>query len=190
MVRKIRAKLVLQLRAEGLSGRASAASQSLSRNRVADALTAADVAGVTWDDVAELSDGEVYSRLFPGRGEHASVFAEPEWARVRREMARVGVKMKLLHGEYLDRCSQAGSAAMGYNRFCKSYQQHVLVTGLASRVGHKAGQSVEVDWSGPTMQLTDPATGAATRATCSWPVCRSAATRSSSRPWICARTPG
>ena len=48
---------------------------------------------------------------------------------------------------------------MGYDRFCKTYQRHVLVTGAASRVGHKAGQSVEVDWSGPTMQLTDPVTG-------------------------------
>lgn len=52
---------------------------------------------------------------------------------------------------------------MGYNRFCKSYQQHVLFTGLASRAGHKAGQSVEVDWSGPTRQLTESATGATTR---------------------------
>ena len=34
MVRKIRAKLVLQLRAEGLSGRAIAASQGMSRKSV------------------------------------------------------------------------------------------------------------------------------------------------------------
>lgn len=163
MVRKIKAKLVLKLRAEGLSGRAIAASQGISRNSVAEVLAAADVAGVRWDEVAELPDSEVYSRLFPGRGEHESVFIEPDWVLVHREMARVGVTMKLLHGEYVDQCSQAGSAAMGYDRFCKSYQQHVLVTGLASRVGHKAGQSVEVDWSGPTMQLTDPMTGAATR---------------------------
>lgn len=71
--------------------------------------------------------------------------------------------MKLLHGEYTDRCANSGTPAMGYDRFCKSYQQHVLVTGLASRVGHKAGQTVEVDWSGPTMQLTDSATGETAR---------------------------
>lgn len=50
---------------------------------------------------------------------------------------------------------------MGYDRFCRTYQRHVLVTGAASRVGHKAGQTVEVDWSGPTMQLADPVTGKA-----------------------------
>lgn len=159
MVRKIRAKLVLQLRAEGLSRRAIAASQSMSRNSVATVLEAADAAGVRWDEVAERGDGEVYSLLFPGRGEHESVYAQPDLEKVHRELARVGVTLKLLHGEYLDKCAQAGEPAMGYDRFCKTYQHHVLVTGLASRVGHKAGQTVEVDWSGPRMQLVDPATG-------------------------------
>ena len=46
MVRKIRAKLVLQLRAEGLSGRAIAASQQMSRKSVTAVLDAADAAGV------------------------------------------------------------------------------------------------------------------------------------------------
>ena len=163
MVRNIKAKLVLQLRAEGLSGRAIAASQQISRNSVAAVLEVADAAGVRWDDIADLPDAEVYSLLFPGRSEHQSVFVEPDWAQVHREMARVGVTMKLLHSEYTDQCATSGAPAMGYDRFCKQYQQHVLVTGLASRVGHKAGQTVEVDWSGPTMQLIDPATGESTR---------------------------
>lgn len=52
---------------------------------------------------------------------------------------------------------------MGYDRFCKTYAHYVRSQGVSSRVGHKAGQTVEVDWSGPTMQLTDPVTGACTR---------------------------
>ncbi|WOQ16961.1 IS21 family transposase [Raineyella sp. W15-4] len=159
MVRKIRAKLVLQLRAEGLSGRAIATSQAMSRKSVTAVLEAADVAGVGWDEVADRSEGEVYGLLFPGRGEHESVFAQPDWGQVHREMARVGVTLKLLHQEYADACAVAGDPSMGYDRFCRTYQHHVLVTGASSRVGHKAGQSVEVDWSGPTMRLADPVTG-------------------------------
>ncbi|TRY16483.1 transposase, partial [Tessaracoccus rhinocerotis] len=159
MVRKIRAKLVLQLRAEGLSGRAIAASQQMSRKSVTAVFEAADAAGLSWDDVAERSDDEVYELLFPGRGEHETVFATPDWDQVHKEMARVGVTLKLLHGEYSDSCAAERVPAMGYDRFCKTYQRHVLVTGASSRVGHKAGQSVEVDWSGPTMELTNPATG-------------------------------
>lgn len=32
---------------------------------------------------------------------------------------------------------------------------------MASRVGHKAAQTVEVDWAGPTMRLVDPVSGKA-----------------------------
>ena len=122
-------------------------------------LDAADAAGGAWDEVAGQSEGELYARLFPGRGEHESVFTQPDWDLVHREMARAGVTLKLLHGEYTDSCTADRVPAMGYDRFCKTYQRHVMVTGAASRVGHKAGQSVEVDWSGPTMELIDPATG-------------------------------
>ena len=162
VVRRIRAKLVLKLRAEGFSGRQIAA-QGMSRASVAAVLEAADREGVDYDAVADLDDAAVYARLFPGRGEHESVHAQPDWDQVHRELARVGVTLKLLHGEYLDRCQAEGVPAMGYDRFCKNYQQHVLVAGAASRVGHKAGQSVEVDWSGKTMQLTDPVSGQARR---------------------------
>lgn len=162
MVRKIKAKLVLRLRAEGLSARQIAA-QGMSRHSVAAVIDAADREGVSWDDIAGLDEAAVYSRLFPGRGEHESVHAQPDWDLVHRELAKVGVTLKLLHGEYLDSCRAEGATAMGYDRFCKTYQRHVLIAGAASRVGHKAGQSVEVDWSGKTMQLTDPITGGQTR---------------------------
>ena len=81
---------------------------------MAAVLEAADREGVGWDDVEDLDERAVYARLFPGRGEHESVYAQPDWRVVHRELARVG---------------------------------------------HKAGQSVEVDWSGPTMSLTDPVSG-------------------------------
>lgn len=158
MVRRIKAKLVLRLRAEGFSARQIEA-QGMSRHSVVAVFDAADREGIDYDAVAELDEAEVYARLFPGRGEYESVHAQPDWGQVHKELARVGVTLKLLHGEYVDACRADGSPAMGYDRFCKTYQRHVLISGAASRVGHKAGQSVEVDWSGKTMQLTDPVTG-------------------------------
>lgn len=98
-------------------------------------------------------------RYFPGRGVRESVFMQPDWGQVHRELARVGVTLKLLHQEYVDASGRAGQAAMSYGRFCRLYGDHAMVTGASSRVGHKAGRSIEVDWSGPTMQLVDPATG-------------------------------
>jgi hypothetical protein len=55
---------VLQLRADGLSARAIAASQRMSRKSVAAVLEAADAAGLGWDDVKAGTDNEVYELVF------------------------------------------------------------------------------------------------------------------------------
>ena len=135
MVRKIRAKLVLQLRAEGLSGRAIAASQQMTRKSVTAVLDAADAAGVAWAEVAGQSEGEVYSRLFPGRGEHESVFAAPDWDLVHREMARAGVTLKLLHGEYTDSCTANRTPAMENPLRRRCLMAGRFTTGLRSGAG-------------------------------------------------------
>lgn len=159
MVRKIRAKLVLELRAQGLSARAISAGHGMSRNSVAEVFQAADRLNISWDEIAESSEHHVYERLFPGRGERRSVYAQPDWPVVHKELARVGVTLKLLHAEYVDEHADDGQPVMGYDRFCRVYQHFVLQFGVASRVGHKSAQIVEVDWAGPTMQLLDPEAG-------------------------------
>lgn len=159
MVRKIKAKRILQLRAEGFSGRSIASTQGISRNSVAEVLNAADAASRGWDELRVLNEDEVYQLLFPGRSEHESVFTQPDWSALHKELAKVGTNLKLLHAEYCDQAKATGAAFMGYDRFCKSYQRYVLEHGATSRVEHKAGVSVEVDWSGPTMTLHDPVTG-------------------------------
>lgn len=158
MVRRIRAKLVLQLRSEGLSGR-QISTHGISRKSVAAVLEAAEREDLSFADVADLDEAEVYGRLFPGRGDRTSIYVQPDWAQIHRELARVGVTLKLLHSEYVDRHKPRGGLVMGYDRFCTSYRTYVLMAGVASRVGHKAGQAVEVDWAGPTMTLTNPVTG-------------------------------
>ena len=95
MVRKIKAKQILQLRNQGLSRRAIESGQGMSRHSIRAVLDAAERLGLGGDDVAELSEAAVYSTLFPGRGVHESVFAQPDWGRVHTELARVGVTLNL-----------------------------------------------------------------------------------------------
>lgn len=59
---------MLQMRAEGLSGRAIAVSQQMSRKSVTAVQDAADAAGVAWDEVAGQSEAEVYGRGPRGMG--------------------------------------------------------------------------------------------------------------------------
>jgi len=78
---------------------------------------------------------------------------------VHTQLARVGVMLKLLQWEYLDASSRAGQTTLSSDRFCRLDGEQAAVTGASSRVGQKAGRSIESDWSGPTMQLLDPTTG-------------------------------
>lgn len=160
MARRIRAREVLRLRSvNGLSQNAIARTAHVSKHSVQDVLEAARERGVSWEDVEGMSEEAAYALLFPVRGDAGPVHADPDWARVHRELARTGVTLKLLHAEYADGCAEAGAPSMSYDRFCKRYRQYTVSRNVVSRVGHKAGRNMEVDWSGPTMRLVDPATG-------------------------------
>lgn len=82
MVRKIKAKAILRLNDQGLPGRAIARSLGIARQSVAEVLAASAAAGIAYPDVETKPDDEVYSMLFPGRGERESCL----WSnkRVRR----------------------------------------------------------------------------------------------------------
>lgn len=159
MVRRIKAKAVLRLDGRGLSGRAMAGSLGIAGQSVSGTPGAAKTAGVGWDDVAGRPDDEVYALLFPGRGEREGVCGRPGWARVRRELARVGVTLRILHGGYVDGCRRAGRPCMGCDRFCKPYAARVPGLGVTSGAGHKAGRAIGVDWAGRTVRIVDPVTG-------------------------------
>lgn len=64
---KIRAKLILQLRSEGLSGRAIAASQGMVAKEHHRRVGSSRRSGVSWDDVVECSEDEVYDLLSRAR---------------------------------------------------------------------------------------------------------------------------
>lgn len=49
--------------------------------------------------------------LFPDKNNHESVFEEPDWEYVHREMAKVGVTLQLLHSEYRDVCRESGRSS-------------------------------------------------------------------------------
>lgn len=159
MARKIRAKEILRLRDAGLSRTSIAKTQHMSKTSVCDVFDAADRLGMSWEDVRDKAEEDVYRALFPERNIEEDPFDEPDWERVHSEMAKVGVTLKLLHAEYADQCAERHVAAMSYDRFCKRYRRWTAVQGISSRVGHKAATIVEVDWSGPTMRIVDPGTG-------------------------------
>ena len=158
MANKIKVKLILKLRSSGLS-RTAIAKTGMSKRSVCDVFDRADELGITYDDVDEMPEDEVYSLIFPERNSHEDIYCEPDWEYIHKELAKTGVTLKLLHSEYADKCADEGKISMGYNRFCKCYRNFALKSNVTSRVGHKAARLCEVDWSGPTMAVVNPDTG-------------------------------
>lgn len=159
MARKIRAREVLRLLESGMSRNAIARSQGMSKHSVQAVSEAAEAAGIGWAEAEGMSDAEVYAALFPEKVRDRDVYPDPDWERVHRELARVGVTLKRLHEEYRDEQRSKGEPFMSYDRFCKRYREFTVRRQVVSRVGHRAGRMLEVDWAGPTMALVDPATG-------------------------------
>lgn len=161
MARKIKAKLIMELREQGLSRRAIAKTRHMSMESVCEVFALADERSVTWDRVKDMDDEAVYRLFYPDKYVAESVFEQPDWDYVHKEMAKVGVNLKLLHGEYVDACRKSHKVAMGYTKFCEGYGDHVVRNSLTKRIDHKAGRLCEVDWSGPTLGkgLVDVTTG-------------------------------
>lgn len=97
MANRIKAKLIMQLSAEGMSGRQIAASQHISRNSVSKVRQAANENNIVWEDIQELTEHEVYERLFPEKTQIDYVYPDPDWEQIHKELARDGVTLKLLH---------------------------------------------------------------------------------------------
>ena len=120
MARKIRAKLIMELREQGLSRRMIAKTRRMSMESVCGVFDIAAERNIGWGDVREMADDEVYRLFYPERHVRESAFEEPDWEYVHKEMARVGVNLRLLHDEYRERCRRTRSSADGRSRAGRS----------------------------------------------------------------------
>lgn len=159
MANKINAKLILELKASGLSRNQIAATRHMSKHSVSDVINIAKEKCITYAQVKDLSEEEVYRMIFPDKYAIESLYAPPNYEYVHQELKRVGVTLKLLWEEYQDQCKSAGTIPMGYTKYCSGYADHTIVNKLTNHLEHKPGVKAEVDWSGPTMYYVDTSTG-------------------------------
>ena len=76
----------------GLSQNAIARTAHFSKHSAQDVPEVARERGVSWEDVEGMSEEAANALLFPGRGDAGPVHADPDWARVHRELARTDIK--------------------------------------------------------------------------------------------------
>ena len=159
MARKINVKLILELRDAGLSRNTIASTRHISRHSVSEVFNIADEKGIAYDDVRTLEEPEVYRLFYPEKYANETMYGDPNYDHVHQELKKVGVTLKLLHEEYVDRCDRNGEIPMGKTKFNEGYAEYTLSNRLTNHLLHKPGERSEVDWSGPTMHYVDMTTG-------------------------------
>ena len=159
MANKIMVKLILELRAAHMGRNAIARTRHMSVNSVGDVFHIADRLGISFDDIRDKDEDEVYSLFYPDKHIVENMYHQPDYDYIHGELKRVGVTLKLLWQEYRASCAVDGEIAMGYTRFCKGYSDYTIAGKLTNHIERKPGITAEVDWSGSTMSFLDQATG-------------------------------
>ena len=154
-MRKI--KEVLRLRFErGLSHRAIARSCGIGITTAREYIVRAKAAGLSWPLPDSMDYAGLERLLFPPPPKPGEVErALPDWAAVHRELRRPGVTLQLLWQEY--RAVYPGG--YGYSRYCELYRAWAKTLDVTMRFEHKAGETLFVDYAGPTMGVVNPQTG-------------------------------
>ncbi|MEG0153506.1 MAG: IS21 family transposase [Clostridium sp.] len=163
MANKINVKLIMELKAAGLSQNVIAKTRHISKRSITDVLTIARERQIFYDDIKNKSDSEVYQLFYPDKFATETMFKLPDYSYVHNELKRTGVTLKLLHQEYKDFCINESSLPVGYTKFTEGYGEYIKQCNLSNHLNHKPGQSVEVDWSGKHMELISKDTGEITK---------------------------
>ena len=151
-------KRILQLHAEDISQRGIAEALRCSRNTVARVLATAKGLQVSFAEVAGLDSSEIGHLLFP-KQETSSPYKQPDFPYIHKELARNGVTLLILWGEYANKCRQENDIPYQYSFFCEQYRRWAQATKATMRIPRKPAEITEVDWAGDTMVFVDPLTG-------------------------------
>ena len=146
MARKINVKLILELRDAGMSRSSIASTRKFSRNSVSDVFNIADEKRITFDDVRNMSDEEAYRLFYPDKYVNEIMYADPDYEYVHKELSKVGVTLKLLHEEYVDKCHAENTIPMAKTKFNEGYNEYTAENNLTNHLEHKPGGRCEVDW--------------------------------------------
>lgn len=152
---------VLRLKWEcNFSDRKTARSCGISRPTVAEYVTRALAAGLTWPLPVDLNEAALEARLFPSVAVAAPGRVLPDLPTLHRELARKGVTLMLLWEEY----KAVHPEGLQYSQFCEHYRRYARRLDLSMRQAHRAGEKCFIDYAGQTVPVIDPRTGEAREA--------------------------
>lgn len=159
MFKKTKVRSILELLGKNLSAREVSKCLGVSRNTVAEVQALYLASGKSWEDISDWDDDRLYELFYPDKFKYKPRYAPVDYSYVHKELMKTGVTELLLWEEYCSNCKKEGVTACSYITFTKNYKKYTADKNYTSRIEHKPGVEIEVDWSGPTMSYVNPDTG-------------------------------
>ncbi|MGN1158325.1 MAG: IS21 family transposase [Agathobacter sp.] len=142
----------------GFSQRDIAQLMGVSRSVISRVEDAFKSSGLLWDDVKKLSNKEINELLFP-KVESKSLYMDPDFESMVKELSAKGVTKKLLWEEYIEMAISIGKIPYQYSQFCQKMKNYLETNKATMHFAHSPGEKIEVDWAGKTIDITDHETG-------------------------------
>ncbi len=140
----------------GASNREIASACCIGVATVHEYLTRAKLADIGWPPPPDLTEQEIERRLFPkGPAPPESRRPTPEWQRIRAELRRKGVTLRLLWEEY--RADHPDGYS--YSRYHELYRAWEAIAFPSMPQVHLPGDKLFVDYAGQTMPVIERTTG-------------------------------
>ena len=154
---------ILRLDSLGINHSQIAMGVGCTRQSVITVLKKAKEKGIRYSDVRDLSDKEVASAIRDG-GIKRLEFKMPDYEWVYKELRKSGVTLSLLWVEYCEECRRSGDLAYQLTQFKKYYAEYARKTNAVMHIERKPGETLETDWAGGNVGITDPNTGETNKA--------------------------
>jgi len=151
MFKKTKVKQVLELTNQGLSARDISKILAVSRNTVSNIKKFFDSCDMSMDELLMMNDDDIYHMLYPEKFRQSKKYVPVDYGYVLSELSKVGVTRYMLWEEYSKKCKEQDLKPCCYATFTQGLKKYQVKKNYTSEIKHKAGEIVEVDWSGPVM---------------------------------------
>ncbi|WP_367298210.1 IS21 family transposase [Loigolactobacillus coryniformis] len=155
----IQYRKILELHAQKVVQRNIAAATGNSRPKIAEIIKRAKEEVLVPPFTDEMDDEWFEALLFPHKKRESKGRQLPDFEHIHTELAKSNVTLSLLHYEYEAMCRQNNVIPYAYRTFCQYYHEYAQKYKATMRIKRKPGETMEVDWAGTTLSLTDSDTG-------------------------------
>lgn len=143
----INCKEILRLHGKRMSQDAIASVVHASKKSVSNVLKSAKNLSLGYDDVRDMTDGDVHALLFPEQEKAKLSHCYPELKSLHEALAVPGTTLKDEWHRFGAACAREGRGAVGYAAFCNAYNAYIRERGIPSHASYKYGETLLCTWA-------------------------------------------